>query len=330
MALAKSTNYAPDIYKALNGIMLVHKPARLTTKELIVELRSRISDSLNRFAPRPLSKRIQIEGDFDEAKRIVEVPNLADHPLVVGPRFAPWELSLSTVKPILPYRSSGLNIVLIGDANQHYRVPMRRANLVSIYEITGCFGYMTDNFFHDGKIQDKTTYKHIRSGKLDATLAKIESTQNERLFDSASVPLDSEQAYQLAKAWPSRPPKMAKWPVIFRIRCLHLKLPEFVIEVTVMNETENFLARLTHDIGTMMKSSAYTKSIRRVMMGPFSVNDSLIDKEWDIQTIVNHLNIYEKKKDELHKMLKDHLSAMPVTSSLDFATKRKLYTVKAP
>lgn len=323
MAMVKSTMYAPDIFKSLNGILLIYKPPRLSSREFLKELRESISDSLNQYQPRPISRRLLIEGSVDAEKSIVEVPNLADHPLVSGPRYAPWELKMSFVKPILGYRSSGLSAILLGTANRYYRNKLNRTRLVNVYHITGRFGFVTDTFFYDGKITDKATFKHIRSGRMDSVLSKIESIQNERLFDSAAVPRDSQEAYELAKAWPSRPPQMAEWPVIYRIRCIHLKLPEFKIEVTVTNENEQFLAQLSHDIGQMLKSAAYTESIRRVKLGPFDVNDSIIEKEWDLQSIINNLSLYNRSYKELHEILNSYKKAMRITTehSPDYALK---------
>lgn len=309
MALVKST-YAPDIYKALNGILLVHKPALLGTKDLVTDLRYRISEALNHYKPRPIAKRIVIKGDVESEKNVVEAPNLADHPLVAGPRYLPWDLSMQAVKPALGYRSSGLNLILLGSANRYYARKLNPARLVNIYHITGKFGYVTDTFFYDGKITDKRTYKHVRPGKMDAVLARIESTQRDRLFDASKMPIDSQEAYELAQAWPSRPPKMARWPMIYRLRCIHLKLPEFKIEVTVSQENEHYLAHLIHDIGQLLKSAAYVESIRRVKVGPFDVKDSLTDREWDVPSIMKHFEKHSHDYRKLHATIR--ASTVPI------------------
>lgn len=302
MSILKSTRYAPDIYKRLNGIILLYKPPDLSPTDYHQQFRHHLSDILNQYEPRPLDKRLSIEGGYDEEKRVVARPNLADHPLVVGPRYNPWELSLISAPPYLGTKSSGIDLMLMGTAAKQYLHLMRKSKLVNVYHITGCFGFITDTFFHDGKIQDKATYKHIRSGKMDAALSKIEASQQQRLFDAANVPLQSQEAYELAKAWPSRPARMSSWPVIYRIRCLHLKLPEFKIEVTISNPNEKFLAQLPHDIGLLLKSAAHTKSIRRVKVGPFDVNDALTDKDWDINSIINHLNVYHDQHPEIQRL----------------------------
>ena len=306
MASARATNYAPDIYKALNGILHVYKPPQIGLREFIVELRERVSDLLNKCEPRPIAKRLAIVGDAGVEKQIVEVPNLADHPLVVGPRYAPWELKMWPVPTHLGYMSSGICVILMGRGIRYWRTKFSRAKLVNVYEISGTFGYVTDTFLYNGKITDKSTYGHIRTGKLDSVIAKIESSQTDRLFDAASVPLNSQEAYELAKAWPSRPARMASWPVIYRIRCTHFKLPEFKIEVTCANENEKFLAQLPHDIGQMLRSAAYTKSIRRVKLGPFDVNDCLSDKDWELQPIIDNLQIYNNKYHELDDILRSY------------------------
>uniref|UniRef100_A0A6G1SLX5 Putative tRNA pseudouridine synthase 2 n=1 Tax=Aceria tosichella TaxID=561515 RepID=A0A6G1SLX5_9ACAR len=322
MSIVKSTTYAPDVFKALNGVLLVYKPPRLSVGQLINELKDRITDSLNHYEPRPIEKRVVIEGDIDSEKRIVERPNLADHPLVAGPRYLPWDLRLSPAQPSLGYRSSGLDVIMMGTANKYYRTKLTSNKLVSIYHITGRFGYVTDNFFYDGKITDKSTYGHIRPGKIDSVLARIESSQHDRIFDSAAVPLNSEEAYQLAKDWPSRPPKMAKWPVIYRIRCIHLKLPIFKLEVTIVNETENLLAQIPHDVGQMLRSAAYTESIRRVKFGPFDVIDSLTDKDWDLQSIIKHFSAYLEDHHKVTNLIDAHINSFAVRSEHTVPTNR--------
>lgn len=309
MSLVKSTNYAPDIYRSLNGIVLVYKPPRFTFKDLIDEVRNRLSDQLNQLKPRPLATHLVVDS---EENKIATVPNLADHPLVVGPRYNPWELQVGSPFPRLTYRSSGLTILLLGGANRYYLRRMNRANLVSIYHIEGRFGYITHNFFYDGRIQDKTTIKHIKSGRLDSVLSRIQSNQQERLFDSSSLARHSQEAYELAKAWPSRPPKMADWPVIYRLRCIHLKLPYFKIELTVTNENDLFLSQLVHDIGLMLKSGAYTESIRRVRCGPFDMKDSLTDRDWDLQSFLNNIKIHDERRHELNEILRSYRKAMSI------------------
>lgn len=297
--ITKSSNYAPDIYKALQGVLLLYKPARINSKAMIDEIKTNVTDSLNRYSPRPISKRIVIKGDIDARKKVVQVPNLADHPLVVGPRYLPWEFKMKPLKSTLEHKSSGLEVHIVGTEALRRFSRLFSVPLVSVYEISGKFGYLTDTFMYDGKIIDKCSYQHIRTGKLDSVLSRIEAGQRHRLFDSAHVSLNSQEAYELAKAWPSRPARSAKWPVIYRLRCTHMKLPDFKIEVTVSNEKEQFLAHLVQDIGLLLKSGAYTTAIRRTKLGMFDVNDSITDRDWNLQGIIDNLSIYQKRYEEI-------------------------------
>lgn len=312
MSLVKSTTYAPDIFKSLRGFLLVHKPAGLHPEEFIRELKLKISDQLNEYDPRPLETRLSIQGNYDEEKKLVELPDLSDHPLVVGPRYNPWEIRMSTVPPVLSTRSSGVMPVVIGPDIKYLVPRFYKTPMVSVYQLTGRFGYLTDTMFEDGRIIDKTTFKHIKSWKIDNILSKIQSTQRDRLFQISAVPLDSEEAYQLAKAWPSRPPRMARWPVIFRLRCTHFELPEFKVEVTIQYESQQFLAQLIQDIGLGLKSSAYVCSIRRVKYAMFDISDCLTSSEWDLQSIINNINLHR----DYSKVLK-YIKTLRLASSIN-------------
>lgn len=305
MSLIKSTSYAPEIYRNLNGILLIHKQPNYHLKELVSEIQGRICDSLNQLEPRPLSRRLAITGDYGEEKSIVDVPNLADHPLVVGPRYSPKELYIKAVAPYLGFRSSGLTLLTLGRACGKYNQSIRLARLPNIYHVCGQFGFRTHNHFRDGNILDKNNYHKIRSGKLDSVLAKIENSQRDRLFDASRISIHSQEAYELAQSWPSKPAGMATWPVIYRLRCIHLKLPHFKLEVTVINESESFLAHLVNDIGIMMRSSAFTESVRRVKYGPFTIEDSFTEKQWDMQSIIDNLKMNHDRLGDIISLIRE-------------------------
>lgn len=300
-----TTQYAPDVYKSINGIVLINKPAKFGFKELSQEIRERLTDELNQLQPRPLSTIVVPENvGGKNTTSLIENPDLADHPLVVGPRYVPWELSLLPFKPILSYRSSGVTAFALGHACTRYGTRIKTSKLINVYHVHGKFGYMTSNCFSDGKIMDKTKYDHIRAAKLDRVLSRIETAQVQRLFDTTNIQLNSREAYELAKAWPSRPPRMANWPVIYRIRCIHLRLPDFKLEITVSNETDDFLAQLIHEVGILNRSSAYTDLIRRVKLGLFSIDNCLTNSDWNLQSFMDNINLHERSKNQIGEMFK--------------------------
>lgn len=306
MSIARiTTQYAPDVYKSINGIVLIHKPANFGFKQLTQEIRHRLTEGLNELEPRPLGTILIPDAEGQPNKtQLVEKPDLSDHPLVVGPRYLPWELSVLPFRPTLSFRSSGVTAFVLGHACTRYKTRIESRKLVNVYHLTGKFGYMTSNCFSDGKIMDKTKYDHIRPAKLDRVLSRIETSQSQRLFDSSNVVLSSQEAYELAKNWPSRPPKMAHWPVIYRVRCIHLKLPVFKLEVTVVNETDEFLSQLVHEVGIMNRTTAYTESIRRVKLGIFTIDDCLTDRDWHLQSFMDNINMQEKRRSQIEEMFK--------------------------
>lgn len=296
MSVGFKTKYAPNVFKALDGVVNLYKPLSISGTQFISLIRERITDDLNQLQVRPVSSRVVITGKHGSKKKLVEQPNWADHPAVVGPRYVPWELPVfSSYSKKLSPKTSGVEPMLIGsDAIRRYKSSMREASFINVYNINAKFGFATNSHFDDGSIIDKTTYKHIKDYTLNRILDRISSDQRNRLFDAAAVPWHSDQAYLLAKSWPSKPAKAARWPVIYSLKCIEFNLPDFVIEVTVNNENEKFLAHLINDIGLLLRSSACVKSIRRVQCGPFKFKDSLTDQEWDLQSLIN--NIYDNKK----------------------------------
>lgn len=301
MQASKLTRYAPDVYNSLNGILLIHKPPNITHKDLLSEFRGRITSSLNELEQRPISNRLVFPNRGDGPP--IEVPNLADHPLVAGPRYLPWELSLLPIQPILPYRTSGLVVFAMGRSAKFF-TGYKKTSLLNVYQITGKFGYITHNNLEGGRILDRANFKNINADRIDRVLSRVESSQKTRLFETTHVPLQSQEAYELAKAWPTRPPTMAPWPIIYRIRCIHLDLPVFKIEVSVINENESFLAGICYDIGLLLKSAAFVTSIKRTRLGPFRIEDSLIDRDWDLQSVINNLTIHHGKFKQIHEIFR--------------------------
>lgn len=305
--MRRTTTYAPDVYRALNGFCTIYKPLGVSCSDVFNILRTRLTDQLNELDPRPLNTRLAIEGKFDQEKKLTVLPNLADHPLVVGPRYLPWELRMWMGYPSLGYNTTGVIPILIGKSYiRKYKFKMIGARLINIYELKSQFGFATTNAFASGHIVDKSPFNHIRSGYLESVINKIQTTQRNRLFDAAALPWDSQQAYELAKAWPSRPPKMASWPVIYNIKLKEFNLPDFTLEVIACNSSDQYLANLINDIGLIVKSKAIVKSIRRVSCGPFKAEESLSEKQFDLQSVVDNISYYSTKQGEIQGILQSY------------------------
>lgn len=175
--------------------------------------------------------------------------NLADHPLVCGPRYNESHISTSLIyNP--GYFSSGLVVGLIGNDYTFHAIRLRKLQLPKIYELKGEFGFATDNFRSDGKIRVKSTYKHIRQHHYERILAKIESAQRIQMYKVSGIDMQSEAAFQLASQATSLPPPTRdSVPVVFAIKSIHFEPPNFAIQVQCCNEQEMFLSELINEIG---------------------------------------------------------------------------------
>lgn len=158
---------------------------------------------------RPPRKRIEITGDLaiapplsssSEATSSLKVqvlPNLADHPLVCGPRYAESHLSIQLLNNPGWY-SSGLVLGLIGSVPDAGRLVLNLRPLSRVYELKGELGFTTDDHTDEGKVIFKSTWKHVTRDRFERILAKVEAAQRTGMFTLAGVDLRSEEAYQMA------------------------------------------------------------------------------------------------------------------------------------
>lgn len=299
--MTRLTSYAPDIFRALKGIACIYKPALLSGSKTIDIIQDLLAEELNQYEPRPLAKRLvysQVQGQ----DTFTEGPNWADHPLVVGPRYLPWEIKMSIPCNLnrgpagMPPKVSGVACLLIGrKIVQNYTVSILQSKFISIYHIKVLFGYSTSTFFSDGSITDRSNYKHIYKHNIESILQRIKVSQKQRIFEASNVPRSSDEAYELAKAWPRlRPKRMARWPIIFDLKCLEFKAPYMTLEITSSEETVDFLGHFVHDLAELLKSKACVESIRRIKYGPFELDNALCDRDWNLQAFVNSINYHNK------------------------------------
>ena len=70
-----------------------------------------------------------------------------------------------------------------------------------IIRVTFVLGLRTDTLFTDGKVIEKSTYKHMerKRGNVVSMLERIQRNHQKQLFREASVSLQSQAAYELAE-----------------------------------------------------------------------------------------------------------------------------------
>ena len=138
--------------------------------------------------------------------KVEVLPNLADHPLVSGPRYTESHLSIRLLNNPGWY-ASGLVLGLIGPATGQLGHRFARHRLPRVYELKGELGLATDNHLDTGRVMVKSTWRHVTRERYERVLAKIEAAQRSGVFTVAGVDLRSEEAYQMALEGGMAPPR---------------------------------------------------------------------------------------------------------------------------
>lgn len=259
---------------------------------------------------RPVRDRIEITGEFscqNENDFNVEIkPNLADHPLVSGPRYSPKQIGLKFVNNPGWY-SSGIMVGFIGPS-AYKANKFIQYNLPRLYEIKGEFGLASLNYRDDGKVRLKSTYKHINGTLFQKILSKIEAAQRSLMFKAVNVDIRSEEAYQIALNGLSKYlTNRNTMPIVTAIKPISFNLPNFTIQIECFNEQEIFLAELINEIGIALKSAARCTGIRLIQLGPFTVEHSLLQKHWTLENLIENIyycnEIFDKFEKEQSKAI---------------------------
>lgn len=137
-------------------------------------------------------------------------------------------------------------------------------------------------------MKSKATYSHVYSSKLASLLASMQASHQKKMFEMCGVDLQSQTAYEIACKGVIRPVKKGV-PVLYGIRCIEFKKPEFVLEIHAINETEDYLCSLIEQIGLEMRTVAHCRAIRCIRHGPFDVRNSLLRGNYKIQDVLNNM-----------------------------------------
>jgi tRNA U55 pseudouridine synthase TruB len=135
---------------------------------------------------------------------------------------------------------------------------------------------------------EKATFHKIKRPMIERILASSQASHQRLAFQSAGVPLDSQRAYELASEGMVRPSTTTD-PVVYSLKLLDFDLPNFQIEVKVINETDEYLATLIHELGLKLNTVAACSKIHCVKYGPFELNRALLVKHWTLDNIIANL-----------------------------------------
>ena len=249
---------------------------------------------LNEMEQRPIKPAVYIEGNVEtgEDLRVVTKPSWSDHPLVVGPRYTPKNLACEIVNRE-NYHTSGLLVVGMGPNGLEKAEILKQLNYLKTYEVHGLFGKATHNFFFDGRTTERTTYtkKSMTRSRFDFFLNKMTADHRFNMIRSCGVDPDSQAAYELLSQGQVRPFSNQTDPIVYKMRCISFKVPEFVLSIQAVNVSQLYLGQLVHRLGISMRSTAHVTKLRCVQLGPFNVDSALLDKYLTAKNVLKNINI---------------------------------------
>ncbi|XP_012253904.2 pseudouridylate synthase TRUB2, mitochondrial [Athalia rosae] len=284
----KPLSDATQVWKLLNGIATIYKPAGVSLHNSRQTILNHLCRDLNNLKVRPPRRHVFIEGETNKPMTVRVGINWADHPLVVGPRYQTEDFKLSWAHYI-GRDTSGVVVIGINDGSGTV-VRIRESRPTRFYRVKGILGQATDNHFLSGRIVEKATYKSIKRATIDAICAATQASHQRKMFELCGLDIQSQAAYDLAVQGPIRPAN-SRIPMIYAIKCIEFTPPEFTLELVCINEYEMYLKTLIHDIGIQLHSVATCTKIQCFKYGLFTSEHALLQKHWDVRNILANMEL---------------------------------------
>ncbi|XP_015126934.1 mitochondrial mRNA pseudouridine synthase Trub2 [Diachasma alloeum] len=290
-SLIKYTRNAEEIYRNLNGVFAIYKPAGNNLAQVRLALLTHICRDLNGLDVRPPENYVHIDGDTTKQMTVRVEPSYADHPLVVGPRYQPDDFKLSWAHRMSPDMSGIMLIGVNGGTRMVHKI--KESNATRFFKVKGVLGQATDNYFITGRIRERTTWKHVKRTHIDRMCASMQSSHQKRMFEACGLDIQSQAAYELAVQGPIRPAEN-RLPALYAMKCVDFKPPEFTLEIVCINEDDLFLKSLVHNMGMHLRSTATCSQIQCFQYGVFGIEDGLLKREWDLENIAKNMHACRK------------------------------------
>ncbi|XP_051893102.1 mitochondrial mRNA pseudouridine synthase TRUB2 [Pristis pectinata] len=305
--------------RALSGLFAVYKPAGVHWRRVRDAVEARLLKDLN-SSERPIPQHqvrflpsvTQAENGTETNLTVVQLPVLANHPRVTGPKFVHLKVG---VGHRLDWRSSGVFVLAVGSGNKQLSY-LHDCHLTKEYTVKGSFGTATEDFSDTGRLIERTTYDHITRDRLERIIAVIQGSHQKALIMYSGIDLKSQEAYELACRGMLHPLNKSP-PIITGIRCIEFSLPNFSLEVRCVHETQQYLRKIVHEIGLELKASAVCTSVQRTRDGIFTLDDALIRTNWKLQSIAIAV---QRSQPRVQAALQEHRWRLTDISKEDVST----------
>ncbi|XP_058258144.1 mitochondrial mRNA pseudouridine synthase TRUB2 [Hemibagrus wyckioides] len=295
---------AARLFSKLDGLFAVYKPQGVHWKLVRDTIETNLLKAVNSCPAAPPRCKVQFQllpsGDCSSSSQLTvtktNLPALADHPLVTGPRFHKIRVG---VGHRLDAFSSGVLVLGLGNGNTALE-SLYRSHVTREYMLEGEFGIATDDFTHTGRVIERSTFDHITNDKLERVLAMIQGANKKALITYSHVDLSTQEAYELAVKGLLRPLDKSP-PILTGLRCLSFKPPQFTLEVQCVNETQRFLRKLVHEVGLELRTNAVCTKVRRTRDGPFKMEDALTRHHWTADDIIPAIANFRRTTRKIRK-----------------------------
>ncbi|KAH8267392.1 hypothetical protein KR026_009997 [Drosophila bipectinata] len=289
---------AATVFRHLNGILNVYKPAGMKVKHVRNAILSNICKGLNSMEQRDLRELPSkphllgtgTAGD-DVLHKIASTPDLSDHILSSGPHYTPSDVRISTVAPLGDHTSG---VLLFGINKGTGKAScIKGTRPVRVYHITGRMGTATENHLPDSHITVRSNFRHVSAERISGLASSMQASHQRKMYELCGVDLQTQAAYELACKGLIRPADNTH-PVIYGINLIHFERPHFTLELHAINETEEYLAALVHDMALELRTVAHCAQIRCVRHSHFDIRDSLLRHGWHLPGIMKNLRRHQE------------------------------------
>lgn len=86
---------------------------------------------------------------------------------------------------MIPLKVSALFLVAVLGLNEGVQIvsQLDRAHQLRTFHVSGCFGRQTDTFFTDGKVVERSKFKHVSRHWMDKYLASVQAAHQKSMFE---------------------------------------------------------------------------------------------------------------------------------------------------
>lgn len=176
--------------------------------------------------------------------------------------------------------ASGLLVLLLGHATRFSEYIM---SLPKVYRVNIQFGIETNTYDYSGDIVAEKPCDYLDAKMIDDALYQFSGYRLQKPPAVSAVKIDGTSAYKLARSGQDVDPKAR--PVFFR----SIKRLSGIVDGSVSLEVScgrgTYIRSLAHDLGAILGTGAHVKSLERISVGNFRLEDADDIESEDFRTL---------------------------------------------